>query len=97
MARRMRPSFILMLILAGYAVLYALSFSLPASPRTPEAQARILLMREAVARFGLTDLSLSTEARYTRHPAVSDPVVVTMDHPGGLDHFPSTLFWARPR
>ena len=43
--------------------------------------------------LGLSDLALSTEARYTRHPAVSDRVVIGMDHPGSLDHFPSGSFF----
>ena len=46
------------------------------------------------AGLGLTDLCLSTEARYTRHPAVSDPIVPFMDHPGAIEHFPSGSFWA---
>ncbi|MGW8193692.1 MAG: hypothetical protein ACWGOX_05445 [Desulforhopalus sp.] len=46
-----------------------------------------------VSLLALSDLALSTEARYTRHPAVSDAVVVGMDHPGAIDHFPSTIFW----
>ena len=46
--------------------------------------------------LGLTDLCVSTEARYTRHPAVSDPVVPFMDHPGAIEHFPSGSFWAPP-
>ena len=54
------------------------------------------LLRITVTGLGLTDLSLATEARYTRHPAVSDPVVPFMDHPGGLEHFPTGSFWARP-
>lgn len=91
-----RPSYILALILTAYALLFALFVPLPGILRKPAAQAEISLMREAVALFGLSDLSLSTEARYTRHPAVSDPVVVTMDHPGALDHFPSTLFFTPP-
>lgn len=55
---------------------------------------RYELARLAVASLGLTDLALSTEARYTRHPAVSDGVVPFMDHPGGLEHFPSGSFFA---
>jgi hypothetical protein len=54
-------------------------------------------VQRVVSDLGLSDLALSTEARYTRHPAVSDPAVVGMDHPGGLDHFPSTLFFAPRR
>jgi hypothetical protein len=47
-----------------------------------------------VAGLGLTDLCISTEARYTRHPAVSDPVVPFMDYPGSYEHFPTGSFWA---
>ena len=54
-------------------------------------------LRKVVYHLGLSDLALSTEARYTRHPAISDSVVVSMDHPGAIDHFPSTFFWAPVR
>lgn len=46
------------------------------------------------AGLGLTDICLSTEARYTRHPAVSDSMAPFMDHPGAIEHFPSGSFWA---
>ncbi|MBW7902877.1 MAG: hypothetical protein H3C26_15450 [Rhodocyclaceae bacterium] len=42
-----------------------------------------------VAQFGLTDLALFTEARYTRHRAVADLHSAFQDHPFGLEHFPS--------
>lgn len=51
-------------------------------------------VRAVVSLLALSDLALSTEARYTRHPAVSDAVVVGMDHPGAVDHFPSTIYWS---
>lgn len=54
------------------------------------------IRRITVAGLGLTDLSLATEARYTRHPAVTDPIAPFMEHPGALEHFPSGSFWARP-
>ena len=50
----------------------------------------------ATAGLGLTDLCVATEARYTRHPAVSDRVVPFMDHPGAMDHFPTGSFWSPP-
>ncbi|MDW7774119.1 MAG: hypothetical protein SCH71_14630 [Desulfobulbaceae bacterium] len=50
----------------------------------------------ATAGLGLTDLCVATEARYTRHPAVSDPVAPFMDHPGAFEHFPTGSFWAPP-
>ncbi|MBK8524578.1 MAG: hypothetical protein IPL58_11010 [Betaproteobacteria bacterium] len=42
-----------------------------------------------VSRFGLTDLSLFTEARYTRHRALADLHSPFQDHPFSLEHFPS--------
>jgi hypothetical protein len=65
--------------------------------RKGEQEENFRMLQKVVLQCGLSDLSLSTEARYTRHPAVSDPVVVSMDHPGAIDHFPSTLFWAPVR
>lgn len=49
-----------------------------------------------VAGLGLSDLCLATEARYTRHPAVSDPLTPFMSHPGAIEHFPTGSFWAPP-
>lgn len=58
--------------------------------------ARYRTLATAVASLGLTDLCVTTEARYTRHPAVSDPLSPYMDHPGALEHFPSGSFLAPP-
>ena len=60
-------------------------------------RASLPVAHAAVSALGLSDLCLSTEARYIRHAAVSDPVVPFMDHPGGLEHFPSGTFWAPVR
>ena len=49
-----------------------------------------------VAGLGLTDLCIATEARYTRHPAVSDAMAPFMDHPGAIEHFPTGSFWNAP-
>ncbi len=46
--------------------------------------------------LGLSDLCVSTEARYTRHPAVSDAMAPFMDHPGAIEHFPTGSFWLPP-
>jgi len=53
----------------------------------------IALMNLMVKELGLSDLAAATEARYTRHPAVSDGVVPFMDHPGDIEHFPTGSFW----
>ena len=51
------------------------------------------IMRDLVGGLGLTDLAVASEARYTRHPAVSDAMVPFMDHPGAIEHFPTGSFW----
>ena len=50
-----------------------------------ELPARIQLVRG----LSLTDLSLWTEARYTRHPAVTDLFSPFQDHPAAFEHFPA--------
>ncbi|RQW76986.1 MAG: hypothetical protein EHM51_02555 [Geobacter sp.] len=45
--------------------------------------------RELVRKLELTDLSLFTDARYTRHPAMADLFSAFQDHPFSLEHFPS--------
>lgn len=59
-------------------------------------QAALPAVAVAVAALGLTDLVVATEARYTRHPAVSDPLTPFMSHPGAIEHFPTGSFWAPP-
>lgn len=51
--------------------------------------ADIAAMRDLVARLGLTDLALFTEARYTRHPSQADLHSAFQDHPLAFEHFPS--------
>ena len=45
--------------------------------------------RVLVRELGLTDLSLFTEARYTRHPSQADRHSAFQDHPAALEHFPT--------
>ncbi len=86
---RLLQLFILVLLLGGVLLL------IQQQHRAEQGQ-RVLLARGVTAALGLSDLALSTEARYTRHPVASDRVVMVMDHPGGIDRFPSTSFWAPP-
>lgn len=59
-------------------------------------QARLAETARLVARAGLTDLALFTEARYTRHPAMADLHTAFQDNPMGFEHFPSGTFAPRP-
>ncbi len=62
--------------------------------RRAEFDATVPSLNSLVAQMGLSDLALSTEARYTRHPALTDPVAPFMDHIGAIEHFPSGSFMA---
>ena len=66
--------------------------------------------RELVKYLKLTDLSLWTEARYTRHPSQSDLFTPFQDFPSSFEHFPAgsiigpgninlptTITWGRPK
>jgi hypothetical protein len=59
--------------------------------------ARWQRLRSLVKVLGTSDLALTTEARYTRHPLASDRVAVGMEQPGAVDHFPSTFFFQPPQ
>lgn len=91
----MRPSHILFIILMllvfidGTLYLHAKRLSI-------DLKDDQTLQAIAVAGLGLTDLCVATEARYTRHPSVSDAMVPFMDHPGALEHFPTGSFWNAP-
>jgi hypothetical protein len=45
--------------------------------------------RQIVSRLSLTDLSLWTESRYTRHPSQADLFSAFQDSPSALDCFPA--------
>ena len=45
--------------------------------------------KELVRLLKLTDLSLWTEARYTRHPSQADVFTAFQDFPSSLEHFPA--------
>jgi len=45
--------------------------------------------RQIVHLLGLTDLSIWTEARYTRHPTQTDFFSPFQDFPASLEHFPA--------
>ncbi len=52
--------------------------------------------REIVKVLTLTDLCLFTEARYTRHPSMTDLNTPFQDHPMSLEHFPTGAIMAVP-
>jgi len=91
----MRPAKILFILLILLAVVDA-GLYLHAGRLAATLDSDYAIQSIAVSGLGLTDLAVATEARYTRHPAVSDTMAPFMDHPGGLEHFPTGSFWAAP-
>jgi hypothetical protein len=88
----MRPALLFFLLLCLLLALDGALF-LDGTNRRHAEEATLAQLEVATSGLGLTDLAVATEARYTRHPAVSDPVVPFMDHPGAIEHFPTGAFW----
>ena len=89
----MRPLLLLLIFLA--AILAAdFGMALHSQQLRKERNDRVDKLQSLVGDLGITDLCLTTEARYTRHLAVSDSMAPFMDHPGAIDHFPSGSFFS---
>jgi hypothetical protein len=91
----MRPSrilfyFLLSIVLINVFLCFVNNSQLSVFKQSLPAQ------QQLVNKYGLTDLALSTEARYTRHPSLTDPMAPFMDHPGSMEHFPSGSFVLPP-
>lgn len=81
-----RPSHLALAVLGVLLLLFGLTLADAAwRSRTVDHAASRALVRE----LGLTDLSLFTEARYTRHPTQADRHAPFQDHPAALEHFPT--------
>ena len=91
----MRPSYILCILILLLSALDGMLY-LHARQLSSKLEKDFSVQKIAVGGLGLTDLCVATEARYTRHPAVSDPMVPFMDHPGAIEHFPTGSFWSAP-
>jgi len=80
---------LLLLILSAAALLHA-------GRREENARAGRERTRLLVSQLTLTDLCLTTEAPYTRHPSLADRYAPFQDHPVALEHFPSGTMIAPP-
>ena len=56
---------------------------------TTQSRGEVPAKRELVRYLRLTDLSLWTEARYTRHPSQADVFTAFQDFPSSFEHFPA--------
>lgn len=93
MTYRIRPSTSALLLLAAVSLLPLMAVIDTIDQHKAPDEA---LMRRQVATWGLTDLALFTEARYTRHPSQADRHAAFQDHPGALEHFPTGALMAPP-
>jgi hypothetical protein len=84
----MRPSTLVLALLAGLALAFAFIFGHFSWSTATDAE-RLAANRALVEHYGLTDLALFTEARYTRHPSQADLHSAFQDHPAALEHFPT--------
>jgi hypothetical protein len=87
----MRKSTVFLLLTAANAILFG-GLLLHGRYHRGEAVAGRSASAEIVRRLQLTDLCLFTEARYTRHPSLTDFHSPFQDHPLALEHFPSGSF-----
>ena len=83
----MRPATLALSTLALLALVTAALLVPPSQDSA--AKQKLADKRALVEKYGLTDLALFTEARYTRHPTQADRHSPFQDHPAALDHFPS--------
>jgi len=76
-------------LLLSYLLIWVFLLGCDAVRRNRESLSRIALESSIVRDYGLTDLCLATEARYTRHPSMADLHAPLQDHPLALEHYPS--------
>ena len=88
----MRPSLRLLLLFAVCAGAQLVLTGVASQRLAASSEAEHRIVR-SVEFFGLSDLCITTDARYIRHLAVSDGLSPFMDHPGSIEHFPGGSFW----
>jgi hypothetical protein len=84
----MRPADRALILLALAGGSFAFTF-VDAARLQSANQASSAATAALVAKLGLTDVALFTEARYTRHPSQADLQSAFQDHPVALEHFPT--------
>jgi hypothetical protein len=65
---------------------------------TEEERGNVPSKLQLARELELTDLSVWTEARYTRHPSQADSFAPFQDFPSSIEHFPAgSIVVVRPR
>lgn len=89
--KAVRKSTLLFCIVAAQIVIVAL-LAVHGALSVADAGPRLAAESALVERLMLTDLTLFTEARYTRHLSQADLHTPFQDFPMALEHFPSGSF-----
>jgi len=84
----LRKSTTFLLLIAVLTIALLLSI-LDAGMRRTQTADRLVMEAQLVAGLELTDLVISTEARYTRHWSQADYHAAFQDYPSALEHFPA--------
>jgi hypothetical protein len=90
-----KSTFFIGFVIVASACAFLLLFFYPRLDRPGYREAREET-RRMIREYELTDLSLFTEASYTRHPTQTDLHTPFQDHPMAFEHFPSGSFIAPP-
>ena len=85
-----------LLFILGNLLLLGLMFAHAAS-RTEANLPRLQSEAKIINYLGITDLCLSTEAAYTRHPSQHDWHAPFQSHPLALEYFPSGAIVTPPK
>jgi hypothetical protein len=80
----------------GLALVAAAFLAVHASSAKQAGVERLRQMSGVVERYGLTDLCLFTDARYTRHLSMADLNTPFQDYPMSFEHFPSGSLFTPP-
>lgn len=91
----MRNSYLFLLFIV-VGLLSILLSVIDAHSKQDSARESISRRAKLVAELGLSDLALSTEARYTRHLTLADRHSAFQDQPVSFDHFPSGSIFLPP-
>jgi hypothetical protein len=84
--------FIVLIFLAGLVAVGVRDYQ----QKRTEYHNRLWMRKRFQQAVGLTDLSITTAARYLRHYTISDLTTPFQDYPASLDHFPAGFVYAPP-
>jgi hypothetical protein len=89
-----KPTLVAVFFLTGFMVI--VFTMIDANYQQHAAKDMLNQKAKLVSELGLTDLALSTEARYTRHLSLADRNSAFQNSPASLDFFPTGSLYQPP-